>query len=178
MRMRILCSLHKDSVTSVDRPGLPGSPSFTSAPNVEISNNEEDRHGAVPIPSVRIPRRVTSDEDFSPLSGGERNNSPLGDVGVNVFAPPSLLATPKLATVKKLKAAMLYSKGKKETNPSVGKWRRTIDTTNTRIQEMSYFVVATNNLVREQTGSVLVGGEDIPQTARQNSLLLDEDHWG
>jgi len=60
-------------------------------------------------------------------AGGEGgDNSPLvGDVGFNVFVPTSLPTKPIFATVKDLKAAVLYLKKKKGAKPLAGEYRQT-----------------------------------------------------
>ena len=86
--------------------------------------------------------------------GGLGNFGVIGDVGVNVYAPPSLPSKPKLAVLKELKGVVSYPKGKKGAAPSLGEWRRSLETANGRINEMKEYVVATTLSVREYTSNI------------------------
>ena len=122
-------------------------------------DDDDDGDDAVPPPSVSIGgRRGTNNVNpSSPLSSAGRSGDyDIGDVGVNIFAPPILPNKPKLATLKDLKDVVPHPKGTRGKKPTAGDFTRQLNEANKRIEEMAGFVTSVSNSMREYTKSVKV----------------------
>ena len=122
-----------------------------------MSDDDDDGENMV-LPffvSIGVRGRLNNSNPSSPLSGaGRSGDNDIGDIGVSIFAPLSLLKKPNLAIPKELKNVIPYPKGTKGKKHTVGNFTRQLDKANNHIQEMAKYVIASSNLVKEYTKSV------------------------
>ena len=156
-RELLIQSLEADSTSSYENSRSRGSRGSPASKSIEVSDDDDDDDGddAVPPPSVSIGGRRGNPS--SPLSSAGRSvEDDIGDVGVNIFAPPILPNKPKLATLKDLKDVVPHPKGTRGKKPTTGDYSRQLNEANKRIEEMAGFVTSVSNSMRDYTKSVKV----------------------